>query len=76
MDCGDCSLILEIAVGLWRLQSDCGDCSLIVEIAIGLWRLQSNCRDYTLDLEKYQSLGNVLKLLAHSAHQAVRFILV
>ena len=45
MDCGDCSLILEIAVGLWRLQCDCGDCSLIVEIAVGLWRLQVDCVD-------------------------------
>ena len=29
-----CSLIVEIAVGLWRLQLDCGDCSWIVEIAV------------------------------------------
>ena len=28
-DCGDCSLIVEIAVGLWRLQVDCVDCSSI-----------------------------------------------
>ena len=32
-DCGDCSLIVEIAVWLLRLQSDCWDCSLIAEIA-------------------------------------------
>ena len=88
LDCGDCSWIAEIAVGLWRLQSptrrwmtNCicklrNFCSLIVEIAVGLWRLQSNCRDYTLNLEKYQSLGNVLKLFTHNVHQAVRFTLV
>merc|ERR1712116_12880 len=40
-----CSLIVQIAVGLRRLQLDCGDCSWIVEIAVGLWRLQLDCRD-------------------------------
>ena len=29
-----CSLIVEITVGLRRLQLDCGDCSWIVEIAV------------------------------------------
>ena len=29
-----CSLIVEIAVGLWKLQLDCGDCSWIAEIAV------------------------------------------
>ena len=53
-DCGDCSLIVEIAVKFWRLHTkhwDCNhnwcshtamqeDCSLIVEIAVWLLRLQ------------------------------------
>ena len=36
-----CSLIVEVAGRLWRLQSDCKDCCLIVEIAVWLWRLPS-----------------------------------
>ena len=52
-----CSLIVEIAVRLWRLQSprrcwmtNCicklrNFCSLIVEIAVGLRRLQLDCGD-------------------------------
>ena len=40
-DCGDCSLIVKIAVKLWRLQSFYADCCLIVEIAVWLWRLPS-----------------------------------
>ena len=39
------SLIVEIAVGLRRLQLDCGDCSWIAEIAVGLQRLQLDCGD-------------------------------
>merc|ERR1712047_76414 len=39
-----CTLIVQIAVGLWRLQLDYGDCSWIAEIAVGLWRLQSPTR--------------------------------
>ena len=46
-----CSLIVEIAVGLWKLQLDCGDCSWIVEISVGLWRLQSDCWDCSLIAE-------------------------
>ena len=45
----DCSLVAEIAVWLWRLQSDCWDCSLIVEIAVCLWRLQSDAVCWVLD---------------------------
>ena len=33
---GDCSLIVEIAVWLWKLHSDCG-------IAVWLWKLHSDC---------------------------------
>ena len=52
-----CSLIVAIAVGLWRLQSptrrwmtNCicklrNFCSLIVEIVVGLWKLQLDCGD-------------------------------
>ena len=40
-----CSLIVEIAVGLRRLQLDCGHCSWIADIAVGLWRLQLDCGD-------------------------------
>ena len=36
----DCSLIVEIAVWLLRLQFDCWDCSMIAEIAHWLLRLQ------------------------------------
>ena len=43
-DCGDCSWIVEIAVGLQRLQLDCGDYSWIADIAVGLRRLQSPTR--------------------------------
>ena len=51
IDCGDCSLIVEIALWLLRLHSDCGNCSLIVDIAlwlivviaVGLRRLQLDC---------------------------------
>ena len=39
------SWIVEIAVGLLRLQLDCTDCSWIVEIAVGLRRLQLDCGD-------------------------------
>ena len=42
-DCRDCSLVVEIAVGLRRLQLDCWDCSWIAEIAVGLLRLQRFC---------------------------------
>ena len=34
IDCGYCSLIVEIAVRLLRFQSDCWDCSQIAEIAV------------------------------------------
>ena len=37
------SLIVEIAVRLWRLQSDCWGCSLIAEVAVWLLTLQSDC---------------------------------
>ena len=45
IDCGYCSLIVEIALWLLRLQSDYGNCSLIVDIALWLLRLQSDCGD-------------------------------
>ena len=46
-----CSLIVEIAVRLWRLQSDCKDCCQILEIEVWLCRLLSVCEDCSLIVE-------------------------
>ena len=50
-DCGDCTMIADIAVWLLRLQSDCWDCSLIVNIAVWLWGLHNDCWDCSLIAE-------------------------
>ena len=61
-DCGDCSLILEIAAWLRRLQSDCWDCrnsaTYIYMSQHSIWTqaccevFYSDCRDCTLIVEK------------------------
>ena len=65
------------AISAIRLQSQQSDCNLSNQTAISTIRLQSYIAVSGLHLDyterKIQSMGNVLKVLAHGIHQAVRF---
>ena len=56
MDCGDCSWIVEIAVGLQRLQLDCRDCSWIAEIE-HYQKMSSHAENLPQGAEKEPSFG-------------------
>ena len=72
-----CNLSNQTAISAIRLQSQQSDCNLHNRTAISAIRLQSYIAVSGLHLDyterKIQYLGNVLKVLAHGVHQAVRF---
>ena len=72
-----CNLSNQTAISAIRLQSQQSDCNLHNQTAISAIRLQSYIAVSGLHLDyterKIQYLGNVLKVLAHGVHQAVRF---